>query len=91
MHGKILPDANGDILPGTMKRLYVAEAKTKLQRQRAIEHESYKYKLSRKRCNLFVRNFPDFFTEADLRHNFLNFGEIESLRFQPAIPKMNKG
>jgi polyadenylate-binding protein len=42
-----------------------------------------RFKNSKKRCNLYVRNFGDNTTQQDLMDTFSRFGEIESL-------KMNK-
>lgn len=42
----------------------------KSERIKAIEHDSNKFKISKKRCNLFVKNFPDSTTEEDLRKIF---------------------
>jgi RNA recognition motif-containing protein len=66
MHGKLLPDAE--------KPLYVSPLMKRADRIKAIEHDSTKFKTSRKRCNLFVKNFPDDTTEDNLRQLFGNFG-----------------
>lgn len=52
----------------------------KAKREKAIKHEATKFKISKKRCNLFVKNFPDNTTEDDLKKLFEPFGLIESLR-----------
>lgn len=39
-----------------------------------------KYKNSKKRCNLYVKNFPPKTTEEELRKRFEEFGDIESLK-----------
>jgi RNA recognition motif-containing protein len=44
-----------------------------------LEHETLKYKTSKKRCNLYVKGFENE-TEQDLRQIFGQFGEIESCR-----------
>lgn len=62
------------------KKLYVTEAKKKEQRKTQLEQETQKYKNSKKRCNLFVKNFDASTTEEDLRNLFIEYGEIESLR-----------
>ena len=52
----------------------------KAEREKFIQHESMKYKASKKTCNLYVKNFPVSATEKDLRDLFEPFGEIESFR-----------
>jgi polyadenylate-binding protein len=77
---------NGKLLPGAEKPLYVSPGMKKAERLKAIQHEANKFKTSKKRCNLFVKNFPDNTTEDDLRALFRNFGEIESLKvFYPTL------
>ena len=39
-----------------------------------------RYKNSKKRCNLYVKNFPPTTTEEELRAFFERAGEIESIR-----------
>jgi len=61
-------------------KLYVRHAVKK--RDRSIEKikETIKYKNSKKRCNLYVKNFPSNWTEDDLRNLFKQCGEIEKIR-----------
>jgi len=44
--------------------------------------ETLKYKTSKKRCNLYVKNFPLTWTELELRNLFGQFGQIENIRFE---------
>jgi len=44
--------------------------------------ETLKYKTSKKRCNLYVKNFPQTWTEGQLRNLFQEFGDIENVRFE---------
>jgi len=62
------------------KQLYVKEALKRSDRDKVLAHETLKYKTSKKRCNLFVKNFDPNTTEDDLRNLFSAYGEIESLR-----------
>jgi RNA recognition motif-containing protein len=62
------------------KILYVTPALKKSDREKELLHEALKYKNSKKRCNLFVKNFTPETTEEDLRALFQQFGEIESIR-----------
>jgi len=65
------------------KKLYVKEALKKSDREAERLRDTIKYKNSKKRCNLYVKGFPENCTEEDLRHAFEEFGEIESLRLHP--------
>ena len=65
------------------KRLYVKEALKKSDREAERLRDTIKYKNSKKRCNLYVKGFPENVTEEDLRQIFEEFGEIESLRLHP--------
>ena len=62
------------------KILYVTPALTKSEREKELAHETLKYKNSKKRCNLYVKNFTAETTEEDLRNLFSHYGEIESLK-----------
>lgn len=41
-----------------------------------------RYKNSKKRCNLYVKNFPPQWTEEDLKNNFGQFGDIERIKLE---------
>jgi polyadenylate-binding protein len=62
------------------KTLYVKAALKKTEREKELAHETLKYKNSKKRCNLYVKNFTPETTEEELRGIFTNYGEIESLK-----------
>ena len=62
------------------KVLYVKAALKKSEREKELQHETLKYKNSKKRCNLYVKNFLPETTEEDLRNLFSHYGEIESLK-----------
>ena len=74
-------EVNG--IPLTDKKLYVKEALKKSDREAERLRDTIKYKNSKKRCNLYVKGFPENITEADLQQVFEPFGEIESLRLHP--------
>ena len=59
--------------------LYVRPALKKEERLKELEHETLKYKSSKKRCNLYVKGFQNE-TEQDLKNVFAQFGDIESCR-----------
>ena len=73
---------NGVPLPDN-KKLYVKEALKKTDRESERLRETIKYKSSKKRCNLYVKGFPDTWTEDELRNLFATYGEIESLKMHP--------
>lgn len=73
---------NGEVLPEN-KKLYVKEALKKTDREAERLRETIKYKSSKKRCNLYVKGFPDTMTEEALRDAFAQYGEIESLKMHP--------
>lgn len=50
-----------------------------------------KYKNSKKRCNLFVKNIPDDSSEETIRNFFSPFGELESIRLFPKEDDGKKG
>lgn len=74
-------EVNG--IPLTDKKLYVKEALKKSDREAERLRDTIKYKNSKKRCNLYVKGFPENITEADLKAQFEVYGEIESLRLHP--------
>ena len=64
-------------------KLYVQPALTAIQRQGVIQREQQRFKNSKKKCNLFVKNFPVEFGIEDLRPHFARYGEIESIKILP--------
>ena len=75
-------EVNG--IPLKETKLYVKEALKKSDREAERLRDTIKYKNSKKRCNLYVKGFPENITEDDLRQVFEAFGEIESLRLHPS-------
>jgi polyadenylate-binding protein len=63
--------------------LYVQPALTSIERQGVIRREQQRFKNSKKKCNLFVKNFPPEFTDENLRQLFGDHGEIESVKILP--------
>ena len=61
-------------------KFYVQPALPKEQRERELRKQMFKYKFSKKRCNLYVRNLPEDFSEEALKNLFGQFGEIESCK-----------
>jgi polyadenylate-binding protein len=80
---------NGEPLPDN-KKLYVKEALKRTDREAERLRETIKYKSSKKRCNLYVKGFPDTMTEDELRGLFSRFGEIESLKMHPPGDQQKK-
>ena len=48
-----------------------------------IKREQQRFKNSKKKCNLFVKNFPPEYKEEDIRQHFVEFGEIENVKILP--------
>jgi len=63
--------------------IYVKEALKKVDRDQEKRREQLRFKNSKKRCNLYVKNFPPNTTDAQLREIFQRFGEIESIKLFP--------
>ena len=74
---KAFREMNGKLLPGCEKPIYVNPAMSKKEREQAIRVDSNRFKMSKRRCNLYVRNFPIGTTDQDLFELFGPFGEIE--------------
>lgn len=64
-------------------KLYVSQALPKPQRELARVRDTFNYKKSKKRCNLYVKGFDPRSTADDLRQLFSPFGEIESIKILP--------
>lgn len=62
------------------QKLYVKEALKKESRAIERTREMLKYKNSKKRCNLYVKNFPPKTTEEELKKKFEEYGDVESLK-----------
>jgi len=65
------------------KKLYVSAALSQSKRQEQKLRETIKYKNSKKRCNLYVKNFDPNTSEEGLTEIFKEFGEIESVKLFP--------
>ena len=76
---KACQEMNGKLLPGADTPIYVNGAMNKKERIQTIQKESNRFKISKKRCNLYVRGFPTNTTEQDLHNLFSPFGQIESI------------
>jgi polyadenylate-binding protein len=63
-------------------KLYVRSFLNKEEREKEKFVETIRYKNSKKRCNLYVKNFPASWTENELRNLFQSFGEIENVRLE---------
>ena len=44
--------------------------------------ETIRYKSSKKRVNLYVKNFPNNWTENEITQEFVKFGELENVRLE---------
>lgn len=65
------------------QKIYVKEALKKVDREAEKRREQLRFKNSKKRCNLYVKNFPPTTTEAELRTYFEKYGDIESIKLLP--------
>jgi RNA recognition motif-containing protein len=63
--------------------IYVKEALKKNERDQEKRREQLRFKNSKKRCNLYVKNFPPNTTEPQLREFFQRYGDIESIKLFP--------
>lgn len=82
-----MDELNNKELPGSKTVLTVCKFLNKTEREEQIRMDSMKYKNSKKRCNLFVKNIPDNCTEQMIKDLFKPYGEIESVRLFPKDPK----
>lgn len=82
-------ELNGKEIDG--KKLYVKQFLNKQNREYELKKETMKYKNSKKRCNLYVKNIPENSTEDSIRDLFSPFGEIESVRLFPKEDDGKKG
>jgi len=65
------------------KKLYVQPALNQAKRAEQKLRETIKYKNSKKRCNLYIKNIEHNSTEESLTEIFGRFGEIESIKIFP--------
>ena len=72
------------------KKCYVKQFLNKESRLFELKKETMKYKNSKKRCNLYVKNIPENSTEESIREFFAPFGEIESIRLFPKDKEEDK-
>jgi len=61
-------------------KLYVQPAIPADQRQAQVQRDQIRFKNSKKKCNLFVKNFPPNYTKERLAELFGQCGEIESIK-----------
>lgn len=62
--------------------MYLRNFLNKVEREREKKIETIRYKTSKKRCNLYVKNFPANWTENELTGLFSTYGEIEKVRLE---------
>ena len=60
MNGKVIGE----------KTLFVGPALKKSEREKELAHEAYKYRSSKKRCNLYVKNFASEISDESLKDLF---------------------
>lgn len=69
-----------DLDLGNGTKLYVKEALKKEDRLKELKKDVLRYKNSKKRCNLHVKNFLPTTTREELEEYFKQFGEIENIK-----------
>lgn len=62
---------------------YVQKALKKVEREIEKKKDMLRYKNSKKRCNLYVKNFPANTSKAQLEELFGRYGKIESIKLLP--------
>lgn len=67
---------------GNGLKLYIKTFLNKEEREKEKFIETIRYKNSKKRCNLYVKNFPPTMTEQQLTDLFKQYGEIEKVRLE---------
>jgi len=65
-------------------KIYVQPAVPLEQRQAQVQREQQRFKNSKKKCNLFVKGFPQQYQKENLEALFGQFGEIESVKIIPS-------
>jgi polyadenylate-binding protein len=78
---RAVDELNGKNIEGN--ELYVKEALKKEDRQMEKTKEMLRYKNSKKRCNLYVKNFPPNTTKEQLEDLFTKYGDIENIKIFP--------
>ena len=75
---KAVTDLHGQTFEGQV--IYVQHAIPLTERQAAVNREQQRFKNSKKKCNLFVKNFPSTYNKEKLFELFAECGEIESIK-----------
>jgi RNA recognition motif-containing protein len=73
-----IKDLHEQVIDGC--KIYVREALKKADRDQENRNNQMRFKNSKKRCNLYVKNFPPNTKEPELREFFGKCGEIESVK-----------
>jgi RNA recognition motif-containing protein len=55
------------------------------EREMEKKKDTLRYKASKKRCNLFIKNFPNTWTKEDIENLFTQHGEIENIKFDKGL------
>jgi RNA recognition motif-containing protein len=76
---KAVQELNGRDMGSDLK-LYCREALKKADRELEKTREMLRYKNSKKRCNLYIKNFDPSMGEEELIAKFKDYGEIEKVK-----------
>jgi len=77
---KAIDAENGRDIEGSELKLVVKHALKEYDRKKEKLRETIRYKQSKKRCNLYVKNFPNTWNEQTLTDIFKQYGDIEKIR-----------
>ena len=66
-------------------KLFVQRYVSKEEREKQSLQTNMQWKTSKKKCNLYVTNFPEKWTETELTNIFKTYGEIESIKLDNNI------
>ena len=87
---KAIDEMNEYELREDVPRLLVKHALKKAEREIQKVREAIRYKASKKRCNLYVKNLPPSFTKEQILDVFQRYGEIENIKLDVGQNNGNK-
>lgn len=87
LNGKVMGKFTGQNQKEKELKFYVKEHLEKSQREKEKFEEMIRYKNSKKRCNLHVKNFPENWTEKEIEDLFSQHGDIERVKLEKGANK----
>ena len=79
---KLMDKDMGMAPDGKPMKLYIRHALSKKEREEEKLQETIRYKNSKKRCNLYVKNFPNSWDQKNLENLFGTYGKIENIKLE---------